>query len=202
MNRRRVVGCSARCGRSRGNPRWPARRSRERSPAVARVRRLCWCRGARYRRCRPLARELGNRIPDVAQPLSPVLLEAATNKMTHARRRRGGQRRPVGLLLEHRRDGIRGRWRGEWKPSREQLEQDAAERPDVRPSIHVLSTHLFRAHVPDSPHHLTRPCSTPTVLVSTPVVPSSSTRPFARPKSRTFTTPSGVTLMLSGFRSR
>ena len=61
--------------------------------------------------------ELGERIADVAEPLPPVLLETAGDEMAHACRGRARQRVPVGLLLEHRSDGIGHRRRVEWRPS-------------------------------------------------------------------------------------
>ena len=84
------------------------------------------------------------------------------------------------------------------------LIEDAAERPDIRSLVHRLAARLLRAHVRrraqnDAVASLVQ-SDRRRVSKLAAVAPSPSV--FANPKSRTLTTPDGVTLTLAGLRSR
>ena len=87
------------------------------------------------------------RVANVPNAAPGVLLEAALDQLTDARRRVGGQATPLGLALEDRRDRVGGRLAGKRRPRRQHLVQHAAERPDVGALVHRLAPGLLGAHV-------------------------------------------------------
>ncbi len=86
----------------------------------------------------------------------------------------------------------------------EHLVEDAAERPDVGALVHRPAARLLRAHVGRRAENDAVLSAGPSVIVGewarSGVAPSPSV--LANPKSRTLTTPDGVTLTLAGLRSR
>ena len=78
------------------------------------------------------------------------------------------------------------------------LVQHAPKGPDVAALVDAVTARLLRAHVgggaEDRPRRVTR--------VRSGTLTSSASAAFARPKSSTFTTPSGVILIFAGLRSR
>ena len=113
-------------------------------------------------------------------------------------------RRPIRLALQHRRDRARQILARKRPLPGEQLVQQATERPDVGPLIDGFATRLLGAHVRGraddlSGHGLeSGHRSQLRIVLALFCAPTA----FANPKSSTFTRPSGVTLMLAGFRSR
>ena len=89
----------------------------------------------------------------------------------------------------------------ETPPAGQHLVEHAAECPDVRALVDRLPARLLRAHVGGRAED--RPACVPPVDRRR-LADGDARRPpaFARPKSSTFTTPSGVTLMFAGLRSR
>ena len=88
--------------------------------------------------------------------------------------------------------------------SGEHLVKDATERPDVRPLVQRpprACSGLMYAAVPTIIPVPVRPAARVTVSAGSAALESSASA-FARPKSSTFAMPSGVILMLAGFRSR
>ncbi len=148
------------------------------------------------------------RLADVAQSQLRILRQAATE---------GGGRDSAAWLagsVSHAgsrsidggcRFGDRGA--GERSDTGAHLEDDAAERPDVRALVDRVAARLFRAHV------ARRADDRPVLRRGGGVVGdvddpldaarrSCAPKALARPKSRTLTLPSGVILMFAGFRSR
>ena len=115
-----------------------------------------------------------------------------------------GNAGPVHLALKDRHDRVRCRLAAKWAATGEHLVKHASECPDVSPLVHRLAACLLGAHVRHRAKNHACARTSQTVIVGefdrsggTPSLAS-----FARPKSRTLTTPSGVILMLEGFRSR
>ena len=95
-----------------------------------------------------LARLEGDsRVADVAQAVERILRQAPLEQLHHPRRGRRGQRRPVRLAGQDARNGVGHRLTGECAAAREQLVDDATERPDVCPLVRGLPASLLRAHV-------------------------------------------------------
>ena len=94
---------------------------------------------------------------------------------------------------------------GERRPAGQHLVEHAAERPDVGPLVDRLAARLLGAHVGRGAEE--RPSRVPPIVTvgdfaqiwSGASLPAAA---LASPKSSTLTTPSGVILMLAGFRSR
>ena len=87
------------------------------------------------------------------------------------------------------------------------LVQHDAERPDVRAPVDGLAARLLRAHVGRGAEDHARSVPVPRHRRRLrrrrrPDDAGSPSSAFARPKSRTFTVPSGVSLTLAGLRSR
>ena len=123
--------------------------------------------------------------------------------------RRAGQTRPVGVFRQDERQRVRDFVGGERAHTGQQLVEHAAECPDVGALVHVLATRLFWRHVrrrpedhPDAGHRGRRHRRRHRLRVTRRLGAVHFVHAFARPKSRTFTRSSGVTLMLAGFRSR
>ena len=136
-------------------------------------------------------------VADVSQPLLRILGEAAEQQPSNGGGRRGGQGRPVGLALENLRDRVRDGLTGKREAAGQHLVEHAAERPDVGALVDALTARLLRAHVGGGAEDR--------AVARLGQVRDARRRrvaAFARPKSSTFTTPSGVILMFAGFRSR
>ena len=140
-----------------------------------------------------------------ASPIACNRRLGSFSRQRRSSRRSGGgrvgrQRRPVRVRLQHRRQHVRDRLALERAPAREHLEEHAAERPDVG----ALVDRLARAPAP-------APCrprcrgsrrrrsSSPASVIVGDVGERSIGRgvgsiAFARPKSSTFTVPSGAHL--------
>ena len=86
----------------------------------------------------------------------------------------------------------------------EHLEEHDAERPHVRALVGRPAPRLLGAHVCRRPEDdaFFRPAGRQRRRLRHIGGAASPEAAFARPKSRTFTTPSGVSLILAGFRSR
>ena len=121
-----------------------------------------------------------------------------------ARWRRGRQRVPVRFASQNGDDGVRDCVARERDVPGEHLVEHAPECPDVGPLVDGLAARLLRTHVgggaEDRPAlcragHRRRYASRSDRRASSPAA-------LARPKSRTFTAPSGVISILAGFRSR
>ncbi len=114
--------------------------------------------------------------------------------------RRGRHCVPTGLLADHRDDG--GLVAGKCSRAGEHLEQHGADRPDVRAFIDGLPARLLRRHVSAVPRII------PACVVAGVVIVgdidmfgdelAAGSIAFAKPKSSTFTVPSGRTLMFAG----
>ena len=150
-----------------------------------------------------------------AAPMSGSRVRGSLRRHRSSRRRTASgvpsrQRLEIGLLRHHRRDHVGDGVAGEERAAGEHLPQQDAEGPDVGPLVHRLARGPARATC-------TRPCrgscrppcrrrasvgdcdiDAETALLSAP----SPAQALARPKSRTFTFPSGVSFTLAGLRSR
>jgi hypothetical protein len=92
-------------------------------------------------------------IADVAQPLPRVLLETTFEQRPERGRHARRQVRPGGILREHSRQEIGHGGAGERPAAGQELEEHAAERPDVGAFVDRLSPCLFRAHVGSGAEH-------------------------------------------------
>ena len=146
---------------------------------------------------------------DVRQALRAVLDEAALEQDAHRGREIRGQPRPIRLVADDRGERIRDRPRPRtsWSPS---ASRRARTRTPTRP---CACRRAFRGPAPGSCTPRCRGSSrsrSPRSSWSEGASASRSARraepspttAFARPKSRTFTLPSGVSLTLAGLRSR
>ncbi len=91
--------------------------------------------------------QLDDCVGDVAQALLRVLSQASLEQRADWSGRVSRQRGPVGLALENVRDRVGDRGAVERAPSRQHLEQHAAERPDVRAFVDGQPARLLGAHV-------------------------------------------------------
>ena len=87
------------------------------------------------------------RLPDVAQAVPRVALEATTEQAAQGRRGFGREAAPVGLLPEHASQHVGDHLALEQRPSGQHLEQDDSERPDVGPLVDRLAARLLGSHV-------------------------------------------------------
>jgi hypothetical protein len=87
------------------------------------------------------------RVADVAQAFLRVALETASEQRHERGWRRGGQSRPLDVLPQNGRERVGNSLAVEQPPPREQLEQDHAERPDVRTLVHGAAARLLGGHV-------------------------------------------------------
>src|SRR5262245_24252228 len=89
-------------------------------------------RGSSTSTPRPMADSISTRTSAAEMPsLLRVLLEAPLQQLREPRVQPRRQRTEIGVDLDDRREDIRGRLAVERLPSREQLEEDAAEREEV-----------------------------------------------------------------------
>ena len=91
--------------------------------------------------------EFESRVADIAEPACRILLQATAQQIVKAGRRRGRQRRPVRVVADDRRENIGDGTARKGSLPRQHFEQHAAERPDVRPTVHRLSARLLRTHI-------------------------------------------------------
>ena len=131
---------------------------RRRLPASGRRRVR---RGARSGHRDEHGLELEARVAGVAQPASGVLLEASAQQLAHARGNPRRENRPVRLVLEDRGDRVGDRLAREGPASRQHLEEDAAERPDVGAPVGLLAARLLGAHELRSADDVAGPSSRP-----------------------------------------
>ena len=136
-------------------------------------------------------------------PLRAVLPQRLREDALHFRRgvraRTAPRRR---LVLEDGGEHVAATRRGERAAPRDHLVEHHAERPDVRPRVHLLATRLLGRHVRGSAHH--RPgVGLHASMLRGVAHPSGATgASLAKPKSSTFTTPSGRSMTFSGLMSR
>ena len=90
--------------------------------------------------------DLDPRVADVAQAAARILLQAASEQVPDARRRRRREKLPARLRRHDRREDVRRRLSGECPAAGQHLVDDAAESPDVGPLVDRLSARLLRAH--------------------------------------------------------
>ena len=143
---------------------------------------------------------------DVPQTLSGIALEATREEPPDRRRHRRRQLVERDVVFDYRRDRLGRGLAAKQATARQHLEQHYAERPDVRafvdgPPLRLLGRHVRRRAENQTPFG---PRGRESVGESTSAValaPSGASA-LARPKSRTFTAPSGVTFTLAGLRSR
>ena len=139
---------------------------------------------------------------DVAEPPlqdpSPSTAEARDEPMEAFPTAAQSSRVRVQVLRQWNRETVAP---GERPFAAEHFEEHAAKRPDVGALVDRLPAGLFRAHVRGGPDDGASRVASP-VRVDTEGATAASSTAFARPKSRTFTTPAGVTLMFAGLRSR
>ena len=144
------------------------------------------------------------RVADVAQPQLLILLQAATQQAPDAARRLGGQPMPIGRRTSAHRRASRS-------PCRLQTrDAQPASRRGRHPNAHTSeprsaspADRLLWRHVRGRPQNRSERRRHESSGIRTDPWPSpAAARAFARPKSSTFTLPSGRILMFAGFRSR
>ena len=161
---------------------------------------------ARYRlSC--VARQVLDRkasIADVVQALLGIAHEGVGEQPAESGRRVRRQGGPVRIARQDLGQRVRAGVARERDAAGQHFIQHAAERPDVRALVDGLTARLFGAHVGRRAHDrsLTRSVVSDRRHCDQIGAAESPVVAFARPKSSTLTTPSGVTLMLAGFRSR
>ena len=138
-----------------------------------------------------------------------IFLQTTAEQQSDLRRCVHRQRAKVGLRAQHRRKCVGHVVARKRAGAREHLEEDAAERPDVRcacpPGLGSPAPGAIYAAMP-------RIMPTPVVIAGEVIVGefgrisgallAARSSAFARPKSRTFTVPSARTLIFAGLRSR
>ena len=162
---------------------------------------------------RGLAHNVGGRaagerrvhFPERRESIVRFLLEAPHDDLAQPRRRVGtqlfkGQRLRQMQLSEH----VRSRLAVERPVSGQHLVADHPERKNVGASVHIVADGLLRRHVPHRSERrpLTRQLEFGVASTVSAAASAWVCRALASPKSRTFTSPSRVTMMLPGFRSR
>ena len=140
--------------------------------------------------------DLDSGLTDVSQALLWILGQAAEQEATNGCGRRGREHRPVWLALENFRNRVRDRVTRKGETAGQHLVEHAPEGPDVAPFVDPVTTRLLGAHVGG------RAKIAPSRDSLSSRREPSGLAAFARPKSSTLTTPSGVILMFAGFRSR
>ena len=155
----------------------------------------------------PCLLELDADVGDVVEPVLEVPAQAASQDTQHARRRRGGQRGPVGIALENARQrlGQVGACKG--AASGEHLVEHAAEGPDVCPLVYGSSARLLGSHVgrgaEEHPHPRCRRSQRQRRgLREVACAAASRLQRFRQTEVEHLHLPSGVTLMFAGLRSR
>ncbi len=149
--------------------------------------------------------ERDTRLADIAQAELGVFAQAAFEEAAKVRGRVFGERGVIGFAGEHGGERIRdGFAAAEQHFSGQEFVENDAEGPDIGAAVHDFAARLFRGHVGGGAedhaglghgereggrHGGTGAAALDSVAL-------------ARPKSRSFTMPSGVTLILAGFRSR
>ena len=145
-------------------------------------------------------------VDDVMRPLARILASARSNTRRIAGRRGRRQRRQSGSPVEDRGNRVRRRLARRRRTAGEHLEEDAAERPDVRPRVDRVG----RAPARGSCRRRCRGSRPPRVhagrrssgIADSPAIASRPGPSLARPKSSTLTVPSGRDLDVGRFRSR
>ena len=183
----------ARQGRRR--PRHPGR-----GPSAGRA-------GLALRGLRRLA-QVRNGVPDVAQALAGVPGEATAQQPRRGGGVPAGRAFQSGSRPQHRREDVAHRLAREQPPAGEHLVEQDAEGPDVGALVDGLAPGLLGRHVggraEDDPGGGSRVREVGDWDRSADDVTPAASPPhaLARPKSRTLTLPSGVTLTFAGLRSR
>ena len=98
------------------------------------------------------------RVADVAQAAARVLLEALAQQPAQPLRSRRRQHVPSSVGRQDRRERVGGRVPVEGSTTREHLEQQAAECPDVGPLVHGKAARLLGRHVGRRAEDSSRPC--------------------------------------------
>jgi len=134
----------------------PAMSAASRSPAIPQGRARCRgdpCgrprAGTRPAPTSPAKRFLNRDscFTDVAQALLRVFSQASSGELLNSRRRRRRQSTPLRLLHDHGSQGVGNGLAAEGLPSRQHLEQNNSESPNVGAPIHWLAARLLRTHV-------------------------------------------------------
>src|SRR6516165_2868173 len=151
------------------------------------------------------------------QPAARVLRQAAPRQALDLCWQVVGEHPPVGLLHDHRSQGLGNIFTREGLLAAQHLEKHGAERPDITTPVHRLAPCLLRTHVRRGAqdHALAGRRGAERGRVITLTGPSGHPLPegeglgvrgtssaLAKPKSRIFTVPSGLTFTLAGLRSR
>ncbi len=87
------------------------------------------------------------RIADVANALRSILVQAAPEERSDARRETGRQQRPIRLAGQHRGEHVRDFLPANARLPGQHLVEHRAERPDVAAFVDGFAARLFRAHV-------------------------------------------------------
>ena len=119
-------------------------------------RRHAWI--ARVARIMRQVVEHDTRLADVAQAPFRVAIETALEQASQPRGRVDGQRLPVDLLAQHRREHVGALLAREHAPAGQHLEEDEAEGPDVDPAIDDLAAGLLGGHVGGGAENHPHPC--------------------------------------------
>ena len=93
------------------------------------------------------------RVADVANALRSILVQAAPEERSDARRETGRQQRPIRLAGQHRGEHVCDFLAGERALPGQHLVEHRAERPDVAAFVDSFAARLFRAHVRGSAEH-------------------------------------------------
>jgi hypothetical protein len=142
-------------------------------------------------------------VTQIPQAPLRILVKASLQQQTDAGWCLLRQGVPLRLAPKDSHDGVRHRAALERGAAGEHFVQDASECPDVGAFVDDVTPRLLGTDV-------SRRTRTAPALVWFAAIVGDCVRSgveaapavFARPKSRTFATPSGVILMLAGFRSR
>ena len=142
-------------------------------------------------------------LADRLQALARFFFEAAAHQLANFVGHVGGQQRPIGFTANHGGESVGNGFAFESHFAGEHFVEHGAEGPDVGTTVNHFAAGLFRGHVaavPMCPALVAAAVRVGELVMSELAV--SSDRAFARPKSRTFTVPSGVIFIFAGFRSR
>ena len=103
-------------------------------------------------RGRLVGQELDPGVGHIVKALHGIFHEAPAQDITHTPRRLGGESFPRDVFMDHVCQHVRDGLAVKRFLSGDRLEEHAAERPDVRALVCLLTSSLLRAHVGRGPH--------------------------------------------------